>query len=60
MGNWTDHGEILSSDQVPWGRKEGGFMWAPDCAYRNGTYYFYFPALDQGRLLVVRSRDEGE
>ena len=18
-------------------------MWAPDCAYRNGTYYFYFP-----------------
>ena len=43
MINWTDHGEILSSEQVPWGRKEGGFMWAPDCAYRNGTYYFYFP-----------------
>lgn len=43
MVNWTDHGEILSSEQVPWGRKEGGFMWAPDCAYRNGTYYFYFP-----------------
>ena len=43
MINWTDHGEILSSDQVPWGRKEGGFMWAPDCAYRNGIYYFYFP-----------------
>ncbi len=18
-------------------------MWAPDCAFRNGTYYFYFP-----------------
>ena len=18
-------------------------MWAPDCAYKNGTYYFYFP-----------------
>lgn len=43
MVTWTDHGEILSSDQVPWGRKEGGFMWAPDCAYKNGTYYFYFP-----------------
>lgn len=43
MIRWTDHGEILSSDQVPWGRKEGGFMWAPDCAYKNGTYYFYFP-----------------
>ena len=43
MINWTDHGEILGADQVPWGRPEGGFMWAPDCAYRNGTYYFYFP-----------------
>jgi|GEM_PF-559404 len=43
MVNWTDHGEILSSEQVSWGRKEGGFMWAPDCAYKNGTYYFYFP-----------------
>ncbi|MDR1723762.1 MAG: glycoside hydrolase N-terminal domain-containing protein [Tannerella sp.] len=43
MVNWTDHGEILNSSQVPWGRKEGGFMWAPDAAYKNGTYYFYFP-----------------
>ena len=43
MVNWTDHGEILNSSQVEWGRPEGGFMWAPDCAYRNGTYYFYFP-----------------
>ncbi|MDR3217387.1 MAG: glycoside hydrolase N-terminal domain-containing protein [Dysgonamonadaceae bacterium] len=43
MEHWTDHGEILNSGQVPWGRKEGGFMWAPDCAYKNGTYYFYFP-----------------
>ena len=43
MVNWTDHGEILNSSQVSWGRPDGGFMWAPDCAYRNGTYYFYFP-----------------
>ena len=43
MINWVDHGEILSSADVPWGRPEGGFMWAPDCAYKNGTYYFYFP-----------------
>lgn len=26
MVNWTDHGENLNSSQVPWGRKEGGFM----------------------------------
>lgn len=43
MVNWRDEGEILRASQVPWGRKEGGFMWAPDCAFRNGTYYFYFP-----------------
>jgi beta-xylosidase len=43
MVNWQDHGEILNSEQVEWGRPEGGFMWAPDCAYKNETYYFYFP-----------------
>lgn len=43
MIHWKDHGEILRASQVPWGRPEGGFMWAPDCAYKNGKYYFYFP-----------------
>jgi hypothetical protein len=42
MVDWRDEGEILNSSQVSWGRKEGGFMWAPDAAYRNGIYYFYF------------------
>ena len=43
MVHWTDHGEILRASQVSWGRPEGGFMWAPDCAFKNGIYYFYFP-----------------
>ncbi|WP_316815276.1 family 43 glycosylhydrolase [Pedobacter nyackensis] len=43
MKNWTDHGEILRASNVSWGRKDGGFMWAPDCVYKNGTYYLYFP-----------------
>ena len=43
MITWKDHGEILNSSQVEWGRKGGGFMWAPDCVYKNGTYYFFFP-----------------
>ncbi|MCC3371557.1 family 43 glycosylhydrolase [Cohnella sp. REN36] len=43
MVHWTDEGEILRSDDVSWGRPEGGFMWAPDCAFKNGTYYFYYP-----------------
>jgi beta-xylosidase len=43
MVHWRDEGEILNASQVSWGRPEGGFMWAPDCAYKNGIYYFYFP-----------------
>jgi len=43
MVHWRDEGQILQASDVPWGRAEGGFMWAPDCAYKNGTYYFYFP-----------------
>src|SRR5271170_352110 len=43
MVDWRDEGEILNSSQVPWGRKEGGFMWAPDAAFSKGTYYYYFP-----------------
>ncbi len=41
--HWTDHGQILEAADVPWGREEGGFMWAPDCMYKDGTYYYYFP-----------------
>src|SRR5246127_3476887 len=43
MVHWKDHGVILQASDVSWGRPEGGFMWAPDCAYKNGVYYFYFP-----------------
>jgi arabinoxylan arabinofuranohydrolase len=43
MVDWVDEGEILNAGDVPWGRPEGGFMWAPDAAYKDGTYYFYFP-----------------
>ncbi len=43
MITFKDHGEILHSRDVPWGCEQGGHMWAPDCAYKNGTYYFVFP-----------------
>ncbi|MBE6768888.1 MAG: glycosyl hydrolase family 43 [Ruminococcaceae bacterium] len=43
MVHFRDEGEILRSDDVPWGRPEGGFMWAPDCGFKNGKYYFYYP-----------------
>ena len=40
MKTWTDHGVALYLDSLKWATK---WAWAPDCAYRNGKYYFYFP-----------------
>jgi len=37
----TDHGVALHVKNVPWAEKQ---FWAPDAAYKNGTYYLYFPA----------------
>ena len=41
--HWTDHGVIVDQKDVPWGNPEGYSMWAPDCVYQDGKYYFYFP-----------------
>lgn len=46
--DWKDHGVILSQEDVPWGDPESYSMWAPDCVYKNGKYYFYFPASPKG------------
>lgn len=40
---WTDHGVILSQEQVPWGNPKAYSMWAPDCVEHSGKYYFFFP-----------------
>jgi len=45
LTDWTDHGVIVSQDKVPWTNPVAYSMWAPDCIFRNGKYYFYFPAL---------------
>lgn len=45
--HWVDHDEVLHSRGVSWGIKGGGWMWAPDCAFRDGTYFFYFPHKDK-------------
>jgi len=41
--DWTDHGIICNQTNVPWLNRKGNDMWAPDCVFKNGTYYFYFP-----------------
>lgn len=54
LTDWTDHGMILSQEQVPWGKTDAYSMWAPDCVYKNGKYYFYFPnAPKDGRGFAV-------
>jgi hypothetical protein len=43
LTDWQDHGMIISQENVPWGKPDGYSMWAPDCVFKDGTYYFYFP-----------------
>ena len=42
--DWQDHGVIVSQTDVPWVDPTTYSMWAPDCVFRDGKYYFYFPA----------------
>ena len=52
MVDFVDEGEILRRADLPWTevtdthpetKSELTFMWAPDVAYRDGYYYFYWP-----------------
>ncbi len=46
----VDHGEALHMKDVPWVDKQ---MWAPDAAYKNDTYYLYFPARDKDGIFRI-------
>ena len=64
LTDWTDHGVIVSQETVPWGKPDGYSMWAPDCVFKDGKYYFYFPnAPKSGRGfaigVAVADRPEG-
>ena len=50
LTDWTDHGVIVTQNKVPWVRPDSYSMWAPDCVYRNGKYYFYFPSTPAGAM----------
>ena len=55
-GKVTVHPVALDVKNVPWATKQ---MWAPDAAYKNGTYYLYFPAKDKAgafRIGVATSK----
>ncbi|GAB3882248.1 glycoside hydrolase family 43 protein [Spirosoma agri] len=49
-GKVTDHGVALDVKDVPWAGRQ---MWAPDAAYKNGTYYLYFPVKDKEDIFRI-------
>ena len=49
-GPVTDHGVVLTADDVPWVSKQ---LWAPDAAFINGKYHLYFPARDKQGIFRI-------
>lgn len=49
-GKVTDHGVALSIKDIPWAGRQ---LWAPDAAYKNGTYYLYFPVKDKNDVFRI-------
>jgi hypothetical protein len=43
-GPVKDHGVALIVKDIPWAGRQ---LWAPDAAFKNGTYYLYFPVKDK-------------
>lgn len=49
-GKVTDHGIALSVKDIPWAGRQ---LWAPDAAFKNGTYYLYFPVKDKNDVFRI-------
>ncbi|WP_128548655.1 glycoside hydrolase family 43 protein [Larkinella soli] len=49
-GKVTDHGVALSLKDIPWAGRQ---LWAPDAAFKNGTYYLYFPVKDKQDIFRI-------
>jgi len=49
-GKVTDHGVALDIKDIPWAGRQ---LWAPDAAFKNGTYYLYFPVKDKEDIFRI-------
>ncbi|UZK70259.1 glycoside hydrolase family 43 protein [Sphingomonas sp. S1-29] len=49
-GEVTIHPVAIDVSQIPWASKQ---TWAPDAAYKNGTYYLYMPARDKDDVFRI-------
>lgn len=63
LTDWHDHGVIVTQNEVPWVRPDSYSMWAPDCVFKNGKYYFFFPSTPKegrGFAIGVATADKPE
>jgi GH43 family beta-xylosidase len=58
--DWKDHGVIVKQPDVQWADQNNYSMWAPDCVFKDGKYYFYFPATakEKGFKIGVATADK--
>jgi hypothetical protein len=49
-GKVTDHGVALDIKDIPWAGRQ---LWAPDAAFKDGTYYLYFPVKDKEDIFRI-------
>ncbi len=59
-GEVTDHGVVLTVDQIPWAGRQ---LWDCDIAFKDGKYYLYFPLKDKNDVfhigVAIGDRPEG-
>jgi hypothetical protein len=49
-GEVTDHGVALSVADIPWAGRQ---LWSNDVAFREGTYFMYFPLKDRDDVFRI-------
>ncbi|MEA5141059.1 glycoside hydrolase family 43 protein [Arcicella rigui] len=49
-GKVKDNGVALDIKNIPWAGRQ---LWAPDAAFKNGTYYLYFPVKDKSDVFRI-------
>lgn len=45
LTDWKDHGVIVTQKSADWIDATTYSMWAPDAVFKDGKYWFYFPAI---------------
>ena len=46
----VDHGVAIDIKDIPWAGRQ---LWAPDAAFKNDTYYLYFPVKDKEDIFKI-------